>query len=355
MAHSTIVKLDLAEALQTARARTLALVADLSDNQLRVPYLPIVNPFLWELGHIAWFQEKWVLRHLRGETAIWPQADSLYDSAKIAHQSRWHLPLPSRPGTLEYMNSVFQRVLSRVDEQQHRRAARRKPAVDDETYFPWLVLVHEDMHGEAFVYMRQTLGYPPPQSRRGADSRSRHAQSTACAGDAPIPGGTYWLGARPETALTEASFIFDNEKWAHPVEVAPFHLARAAVTNGQFAEFVESGGYRHSKWWSKKGWSWRDEARAEYPLYWRRLEGTWQERRFDRFVPLEKDAPVVHVNWYEAEAYCHWAGRRLPTEVEWEFAASADPKDFSEKRPFPWSDSPWTPDRANLNIHSNHP
>src|SRR5262245_21030555 len=189
MAHSTIVKLDLAEALQTARARTLALVADLSDNQLRVPYLPIVNPFLWELGHIAWFQEKWVLRHLRGEPAIWPDADSLYDSAKVAHQSRWRLPLPSRAGTLDYMNSVLERVLSRVEG-------------DGPDYFTWLVLLHEDMHGEAFVYMRQTLGYPPPPRRPQSDTRSPHVEATACAGDADIPGGAYWLGARPETAQT---------------------------------------------------------------------------------------------------------------------------------------------------------
>src|SRR5262245_59546581 len=100
MADSTIVKLDLAEALRAARARTFSLVADLSDNQLHVPHLPIVNPFLWELGHLAWFQEKWVLRRFYEEPAIWPEADSLYDSAKIAHPTRWRLPLPSRAGTL---------------------------------------------------------------------------------------------------------------------------------------------------------------------------------------------------------------------------------------------------------------
>jgi iron(II)-dependent oxidoreductase len=147
--------------------------------------------------------------------------------------------------------------------------------------------------------------------------------------------------------------MFDNEKWAHAVEVAPFRMARAPVTNAEFAAFVDDGGYTRQEWWSYQGWVWHTKARAQHPLYWQRHGQGWQRRHFDTWVPLEPHAPVVHVNWYEAEAYCHWAGRRLPTEAEWEMAASAEPVSAhgglsGRKRRYPWGDEPPTPERANL-------
>src|SRR5207247_9072041 len=268
---------------------------------------------------IAWVQEQWVLGHLRGEQPIWPQADALYDSAHVAHDTRWDLPLPARAATLDYMQAVLDRVL--------KRAREHRPG-NEEFYFPCLALLHEDMHGEAFVYMRQALGYPPPQTRAPA-SVPRPDNIGTYGGDAAIPGGTYWLGAPPETR-----FVFDNEKWAHAIEVAPFRLARTAVTNAQFAEFVESGGYRQSAWWSPPGWNWRQQAQADRPLYWHRSNQGWRVQHFDRVAPLRQDAPVAYVNWYEADAYCRWARRRLATEAEWELAASTEPGSPGHKRAF---------------------
>jgi iron(II)-dependent oxidoreductase len=332
---------DLESELLDARRMTLALVADLSDEQLRVPRLPIVNPLLWELGHIAWFQEHWVLRHRHGAAPVWPDADRLYDSTRIEHDERWRLPLPSRSATLDYMNRVLERVLDRMP-----------TLCGDDAYYARLVLFHEDMHCEALVYTRQTLAYPaPPLAEAPANDAARSLG--ACSGDVDISGGTFMLGAS-----ADMPFVFDNEKWAHPVNVSPFRMARTPVTNKEYVRFVEDKGYERREFWDAEGWAWRQRVEARHPLYWQSRDGGWQQRRFNRFVPLADSAPVCHVTWHEAQAYCRWAGRRLPTEAEWEFAASTEPsrnRANERKRVYPWGDAPPTARTAHVDLHGSDP
>ena len=298
--------------LLDSRQRTLELVSDLSDEQLRVPVVDIINPPVWEIGHVAWFQERWALRHLRGEASVHSHADAFWDSAAVAHDSRWELPLPSRAETTRYMQDVLDRVLDRLP---------KDDVTDEEAYFHWLPVMHEDMHGEAFTYTRQTLGYPAPAGWKIAERRS------VASGDVEIEGGAYMLGAMPG-----GEFVFDNEKWAHEVQFAPYAIARSAVTNGQFAEFVVDGGYGRRDWWSDEGWTWREKAGAQHPVYWiPQANGNWIYRLYDSILPLPGDESVMHVNWYEAEAWCRWAKRRLPTEAEWELAASG-----MAKAKYPW-------------------
>ncbi|MBO0697862.1 MAG: SUMF1/EgtB/PvdO family nonheme iron enzyme [Zavarzinella sp.] len=330
----------LADWVSDAGRRTCELVADLSDEQLAVPRLATINPLLWELGHLAWFTEKWVLRHAGKRPPLRADADSLYDSAAIPHRVRWDLPLPSRADTQAYLERVRDQVLSVITRGPSR----------SEAYFILLSVFHEDMHGEAFLYTRQTLRYPAPAlrgplgERAGAESRSESAMAGPLAGDVEIPGGVFSLGATPAEP-----FVFDNEKWAHPIELRPFAIARAPVTQAEFAAFVEAGGYEGREFWSEAGWQWRVVAGARHPVYWERAGHGWQRRDFDRWVPLEPHRPVIHVNWHEADAYCRWAGRRLPTEAEWEAAAAAPGGDASApKRSFPWGDDPPDAARANL-------
>ena len=317
-------------------ARTLTLIQGLDAQQLMGPRLPTVNPLRWEIGHAAYFHEYWVLRQHLGEAPGRPDVDRLYDSITIAHDTRWDLPLPSLEETLAYMDGVRRRV---------REHLEQDPADARRDYLAQYAVFHEDMHTEAFTYTRQTLAYPPPAIGTPTDPGW---SAGGLQGDAEIPGGTFLLGARPEDG-----FVFDNEKWAHPVEVAPFRIARAAVSNAEFAAFVDAGGYRHPEFWDEAGWEWRSSADLEHPVYWRRGADGWEWRHFDRWEPLPPQAAAIHVSWYEAKAWCRWAGRRLPTEVEWEVAAAGEPSaDGSTlapvKRRYPWGDTPPEPSRANL-------
>jgi ergothioneine biosynthesis protein EgtB len=326
---------ELLAQLRDVRGRTLAVTEDLSSDELMGPKLAIVNPVLWELGHIAWFHEHWTLRHCLRRPPLLERGDRLWDSSNVPHDTRWNLDLPDRRGTLAYLADV----LSRQGEYLQLRAS-----ADDAHYFYDLSIRHEDMHIEALAYTRQTLGYRQP----AAFDRRPPARAGGLAGDVDVPGGTWQLGA-----TTSEGFVFDNEKWAHRVEVAPFRIARAPVTNREFAEFVAAEGYRRREFWSDAGWAWRERTGAERPVYWQPKSGgagTW--RRYDQAEALAPDAPVVFITWYEAEAWCRWAKRRLPTEIEWEVAATGEPTGdgrlAERKRSWPWGEA--APSRATANL-----
>jgi len=255
---------ELAARLRRAREHTRRLVDDLAGERELGPKLAIVNPPRWEAGHVGWFQEFWCLRGGSQEgRSILPNADALYNSATVPHDSRWSLPLPSYADTIAYRDEVLDRVIANLG--------------NSDPYFVELAVRHELMHAEAFHYTRQTLGYPAADSQVAVSSE----------GDRAFAGGVFRMGAKPGEG-----FAFDNEKWSHPVVLEPFRMARRPVTYGEYRRFRE-------------------------PLYCK--DG--RVRRFDRWVPIRHDEPVRHVSWHDAKAYCEWAGRRLPTEAEWEFAA----------------------------------
>jgi iron(II)-dependent oxidoreductase len=295
-----------------ARRRTLESYADLGEAELVVPYSPTVNPPVWELGHVAWFQEYWVLRRTLGHEALRSGGDALWNSAVVPHATRWELPLPSLQGTCDYLAIVRDRVLEALD---------RGGTLDPELrYYTMLSVFHEDMHGEAFAYTRQAMGWPAPRIA-GHDATP---DAGPCEGDVEVPAGAWRIGAEP---VPPPTFVFDNEKWAHTVELPAFRIARAPVTQAQYAAFVDDGGYRSRALWTDAGWSWREQAGAEHPLYWRHGPSGWERRAFDRFIPVSAapHRPMIHACAHEAEAWCRWAGRRLPSEVQWERAAVGAP------------------------------
>ncbi len=286
--------------LLDARARALRVTSDLDGERLLGPKLDIVNPPLWEIGHVAWFQELWCLR-LRPEGSLAESmlrgADALYDSSAVAHATRWDLALPDLKATRAYGARVLELVRERL---------AREPESEALQYFVRLATFHEDMHAEAFHYTRQTLGYSAPFGVDAADEKDES--------DIEMPGGKFMLGAG-----ASKNFVFDNEKWAHEVEIAPFRIARSVVTNVRYLAFVEGGGAA--------------------PRYWKQAGGQWLQRRFDRWLPLAPEQPVRHVSWHEAQAYCAWAKRRLPTEAEWECASAK----LSYGRVWEWTESALQP------------
>ncbi|MFQ5401337.1 MAG: selenoneine synthase SenA [Anaerolineae bacterium] len=330
---------ELAQALLDTRERELEVLSGLTHEQMFGSKMRIIEPPIWEMGHAGWFQERWILRYLDKADPIRTDADHLYDSFNIPNDERWDLAFPSERETRAYLDEVLRRCIQRLD---------GRTLTEEEAYFYRLAINHEDMHSETMVHIRQTLAYPQPVIRRTRPAPPEIDLDFE-PHDVAIPGGTYMLGA-----TRDMPFVLDNEKWAHPIEIAPFRISATPVTVAQYQAFVDAGGYQAREYWSDEGWAWRKQARAEQPAYWRReADESWCIRWFDEYVPLRPYAPMVHVNFYEANAYCAWAGRRLPTEAEWELAASGEPaadgRSFtSVKRPFPWGDESITQARTNL-------
>ncbi|MEE8444125.1 MAG: SUMF1/EgtB/PvdO family nonheme iron enzyme, partial [Alphaproteobacteria bacterium] len=327
----------LAQMMRSARQRTLELIDGLTQDQLIGPRLPTVNPMLWEIGHVAWFYEQFILRREHGHSALLERGDALYDSIAIAHETRWDLAVYPLDEMLAYMGAVLETLLDRLG---------GGLADGRESFLYQFTTFHEDMHDEAFIWARQTHGYPTPRFAPDGPRIEVTPAAGALAGDADIPGGTFPMGAAPD-----AAFLFDNEKWAHEVAVAPFRMGLAPTTNRQFADFVGEDGYGRRDLWCDDGWAWREAEGAAHPVYWQSDgPGRWLARRFDQWHPLAPDAPVIHVNWFEASAWCRWAGRRLPREAEWEFAATmrTGPDGGLVKHRYPWGDGEPTPRHANL-------
>ncbi|MES2100581.1 MAG: selenoneine synthase SenA [Pseudomonadota bacterium] len=310
----------LAEALRDSRARTWAQVADLDAAQWSPARQPGVNPIAWELAHLAWFAEFWMLRGPHGRdaqghaTAHHPARivapDAHFDSARLPHAARWTTPLPDRAALTAMLAHQLDACLD----------ALPADADDGGLYFARLALFHEDMHGEAFCWLRAALGYPAP---RGVELPTLPASPPIA-----VPGGSVELGVG-------SGFGFDNERPPRPVRLAPFEIDSVPVRAGEFARFVEAGGYDQPALWPDAAGAWRARSALAHPQRWRRgADGGWQQRWFDRWLALDPMTPVLHVNAFEAEAWCRWAGRRLPSAAEWEHAARTAPA-------FTWGRSVW--------------
>lgn len=279
---------------------------------LDVPCEPELDPPLWVLGHVAWFQEYWIGRNVeryRGAQAdptrpklasIEPQADAWYDDQAVPHAQRWQIHLPDAAATRQYLVDTLESTLDLL---------AGAPETPDGLYMFRLALFHEDLVAETLATMAQTLGIAMPDVHAGEPLVPRAPVT--------VPTCRWMLGS-----ADGEGFVFDNEKWAHEVRVPEFEIDTQAVNWAQYLEFIGDGGYDDRRWWSDAGWQWVQDTSRTTPRHVEQVRHGVLVRRFGHLVQAPLQAPVTHVSAHEAEAWCRWAGRRLPLEVEWEAAAS---------------------------------
>ena len=332
----------LSLALMDARNHTLQLFGQyqnaLEAVDFKVPQLATLNPPLWELGHVGWFQEWWIGRNMqraRGRrcepeharlASIEPHADAWWDSAHVAHHTRWSLALPDVASCRAYLLDTLESSLDLLD-----KAEAGDKASDDALYFYRLCLFHEDMHGEAFVYTAQTLGLPLDKALQAAFTPAPVAMREPLL----IPATLWQMGSGEG-----AGFAFDNEKALHPISVPEFEIDAQPVSWAQYVEFVDDGGYDRAELWLPGGWRWLQGLAAgegrRGPRYVEEIgvaSGAVMQTRFGQPRRMLGNQPAMHMSWWEADAWCRWAGRRLPAEVEWELAAHT-----AARRGFRWGD-----------------
>jgi gamma-glutamyl hercynylcysteine S-oxide synthase len=313
-------RVEIRAALESARAATEELLGPVPDADQGVQVSSLQSPLVWDFAHVAQFEELWLLRNLHGHEPLATAHEDVYDALRRERAANGVLPTLRPESTRAYAADVRERVLRELD---HVDFDAPNPLLRKGFVFG-LVLQHELQHQET---MLQTLAL-----RTEGEYPARAAEPPDSAPDGPdeiaIDGGSFILGA------TDEPWAYDNELVPHEVEVRPFLIGRAPVTNAAFVEFVDHGGYRSPKCWSAAGWEWRQAEDAVAPLYWERADGGWERVRFGRREPVPPDEPVQHVSYYEAEAFARWAGRRLPTEAEWERAATWDER--RGKSRYPW-------------------
>lgn len=318
--------------LDGTRARTLRLLHGLPDADVQRQPSPVVSPPAWDLGHVAWFEDQWLVARLGAEPVSAPGAARLYDAEVQPRPGRGGLALADRQGCLRYLAEVRTaalRVLAGLDLEAEDPLLRGG-------FVHRMIVNHEAQHQENMLHsLARMPRYRAPREAAAPRPRQR------VGGMVRVPAGPFPLGRDLEPG------VYDNEAPAHEVDVPEFWIDAAPVTNGDFLRFVEAGGYHERGWWSEDGWELRGALRWEHPLDWQRAPQGWARRSFDTVALLAPDEPVMHVSWYEAEAYARWAGKRLPTEPEWEKACAWDPV-ARRKLPWPWGDAPWSPERANL-------
>ncbi|MDQ0792433.1 ergothioneine biosynthesis protein EgtB [Streptomyces sp. B1I3] len=322
-------------ALLTARERTALLTSGVDDHDLTAQHSPLMSPLVWDLAHIGNQEELWLLRAVGGREAMRPEIDGLYDAFEHPRASRPSLPLLPPAEARSYAADVRGRALDILDGAPLGDGGR---PLERAGFAFGMIAQHEQQHDETMLITHQlrrgpaVLDAPEPPRPTGA---------VALPAEVLVPGGPFTMGTSTEP------WALDNERPAHRREVAAFYVDTAPVTCGAYRRFVEDGGYTDDRWWAPDGWAMVREHGLTAPLFWHRDAGQWLRRRFGVTEPVPDDEPVLHVSWYEADAYARWAGRRLPTEPEWEKAARHDPVAGRSRR-YPWGDEDPTPERANL-------
>ena len=324
----------IADLLAEARERTLLLISRLSDEDLHQQHDPLMSPIIWDVGHIAHFEELWLTRNLEGPIEF-SEMPGLYNPFEHPRASRASLALPTLQQITRQLSEIRARVLERLDTVNFEND---NPLLEG-GYVYNMVLQHEYQHNETILQTLQLKKgdpYPAPRVREFEPGSSAPREEMVL-----FPATTVSIGTDDRTTA------YDNERPRHELELAAFEIDRYPVSNGRYLEFIGDKGYERDEFWSASGRQWLVESGAEAPKYWFRDGNRWLTRTMDLVRPVDPARPVCHACYYEAEAFAKWDGKRLPTEFEWEAAASWD-QSSKRARQFPWGDSPADDGLANV-------
>ncbi|MDX3193349.1 ergothioneine biosynthesis protein EgtB [Streptomyces sp. MN03-5084-2B] len=321
-----------AEALTRARARSVALTDAVDDEDLVRQHSKLMSPLVWDLAHIGVQEELWLVRDVGGREPLRPDIDDIYDAFQHARADRPELPLLGPAEARAYVKQVREKAF---DVLEHAPMEGRR--LTEQAFAFGMITQHEQQHDETMLATHQlrkgdpVLHAPePPPARSGT-----------LPAEVLVPGGAFTMGTSAEP------WALDNERPAHEIAVEAFWMDTVPVTCGAYVEFLDGGGYDDRQWWSEAGWAYRQDNGITAPRFWKREQDGWWRTRFGVHERIPADEPVVHVSYHEAEAYAAWAGRRLPTEAEWEKAARFDPATGRSRR-FPWGDEEPGAEHANL-------
>ncbi|EDY58803.1 MULTISPECIES: ergothioneine biosynthesis protein EgtB [Streptomyces] len=318
--------------LVTARDRTTLLTSCVEDPDLTAQVSPLMSPLVWDLAHIGNQEEQWLLRTVAGQEAIRPEIDGIYDAFEHPRSERPTLPLLTPAESRRYAAEVRGRVLDVLE-----GTALHGTRLTEAGFAFGMIAQHEQQHDETMLITHQLRKGPQALTAPDPDP----APLFTGPAEVLVPGGPFTMGTSDEP------WALDNERPAHRREVDSFYIDTTPVTNAEYQAFIADGGYDDERWWAPAGWAHIRGHSIKAPLFWSRDGKQWLRRRFGVTEVVPPDEPVVHVCWYEADAYARWAGRRLPTEAEWEKAARHDPAGDRSMR-YPWGDADPAPEHANL-------
>jgi iron(II)-dependent oxidoreductase len=327
---------DARDALTEARERTLALVASVSEEDLERVHSPLMSPLVWDLGHIAAFEDLWLGHRFAGRPLLRPDLMEVYDAFETPRPRRGELAFLRPAAAREYLEAV----------RAHTLEAIADGDVGDGVLHE-LVIRHEHQHNETMLQTLQLARLSDYQAPVRGSGTLRSLGGLTGLELIEIPAGACTIGA------SERGFAYDNERPRHRTDVRGFMIGRSPIVNATYLNFVEGGGYERREWWSDEGWSWKEEYDITHPGAWTADHAA--EWRLGALEPLDPDRPVVHISWFEADAFARAHGARLPTETEWEKAATWD-QETQVARPYPWGEDPPEPGlHANVDLSATGP
>ncbi|WP_427174652.1 ergothioneine biosynthesis protein EgtB [Arthrobacter sp. 92] len=325
----------IADELERARHRTHTLT-ECDEEDLLKQHSPLMSPLVWDLAHVGSQEEIWLVRDVGKMEPVRCDIDRMYDAFEHPRSARPSLPLLSPEESRKYLAQVRVKALDILD-----RTPLEGPPLLDRGFAFGMIIQHEQQHDETMLATHQLRVGVPVLQARTLPSDVLSPDWHALANEVLVPSGPFMMGTSVEP------WALDNERPAHAVDVPAYWIDTVPVTNGAYRSFIDDGGYRNPRWWTAQGWNHVREAGLVAPQYWERDGDRWIRTRFGVVEPVPEDEPVQHVCWFEAEAYARWAGRRLPTEAEWEKAARHDPRSGRSRR-YPWGNEDPSPHHANL-------